>query len=137
MDIHENKIAADCVFAMLLCARVFILKRFMDPHMGVAWRRWVLLQVMPPRSVMCDIFTNLFQSLRSADTDDMLNLVNTMLKNLFSCEDLFPVAERVNNTTPLFVVIDKAQVAADNLSEYFCFTNKGTDLRPILHTFYR
>jgi hypothetical protein len=142
--IYINKIATDRVFAMLLCARVFVLKRFMDylpasTDVGVARRRWVLLQVMPPCLVTTtlDIFTVLVQSLRSADTDDMLNFVITTLRNLHSRKDLFPVAERVNNTTPLFVVIDEAQVAADKLSEHFRSTTTGTDLRPILHAFYR
>jgi len=142
--ILKNKIAADRVFAMVFCARVFVLKRLMDSlptgtDVWVARRRWVLLQVMPPphSSSTLDIFAVLVQSLRSADTDDMLTFVRTTLKSLYSREDLFPVAEKVENITPLFVVIDEAQVAADKLQDYFRSTTPGTDLRPILHAFYR
>jgi hypothetical protein len=115
-DISKNTDAADRVFAMLLCAHVFVLKQLVrhlpvDTDATVAQRRWILAQVLPLR------FAFIRSTLRALTTEK---------------KDLFPVG----SATPLFIVIGGAQVAADHLKNLFCSTT-GTDLRPILSEMYR
>ena len=143
-DIEKNGVAADRVFAMLLCARVFVLKQLVqrlpvNTDAKVARRRWVLAQVLPPRlnldispkNPSDDLFTRVLRALRQADTDMMLDIIfSTLHETMTERRDLFPEG------TPLFVVIDEAQVAADDLRDYFR-SSSGTNLRPILREMYR
>ncbi|KAF8508345.1 hypothetical protein BU17DRAFT_70833 [Hysterangium stoloniferum] len=73
----------------------------------LARRRWVLAQVLPP-------------SLNFQDEDLFVRVLWTLRRS----------------RTPLFVVIDEAQVTADNLKEYFR-SDTGTDMHPILREMYR
>ncbi|KAF8516724.1 hypothetical protein BU17DRAFT_92559 [Hysterangium stoloniferum] len=134
----KNAESADRVFAMLLFARVFVLKQLvkylpLNTDATVARRRWVLAQALPPRSSQKgdDLFVTILQTIRHADTDIMITSINSMLNQFMNKrKDLFPVG-----FTPLFAVIDEAQVAADHLKEYFR-SDTGSDLRPILHEMY-
>ncbi|KAF8498457.1 hypothetical protein BU17DRAFT_72319 [Hysterangium stoloniferum] len=138
--LQKNARAADRVFAMLLCARFFILKQFVQ-HIPVktdatlARRRWVLAQVLPPISKFHgdDLFVTVLRTLQHVDTQTMRGIIASILMELTTeREDMFPDGD----DTPLFVVIDEAQVAADNLKEYFR-SNTRTDMRPILREMYR
>ena len=138
--IKMNRDAAKRVFAMLLCARVFTFSQFVrclpvQTDVKVARRRWVLLQAMPARGILGrDIFVLLFQSLRNADTDTMLDFIQTTLYQLDTQrQDIFPLPE--GSRTSYFAIVDEAQEAADHLKEYFR-SSTGTDLRPILHELY-
>ena len=139
-NISQNRDAAHRVFAMLLCARFFILEQFVrhlpvDTNITVARRRWMLAQVMPPRLMFedDDLFVKLLRDLRFGDTKIMLLIIRSTLRDLTTKRrDLFPL-ER--GDTPLFVVIDEAQVAADDLQDFFRY-GSGTDPRPILREMY-
>jgi hypothetical protein len=139
-DIFKNADAADRAFAMLLCARVFVLKQLVqrlpvDTDAIVARRRWILAQVLPPRLTFedDDLFVKVLRDLQHADTKIMLGIIRSTLRALTTeRRDLFPVG----SNTPLFVVIDEAQVAADHLKKFFRSTT-GTDLRSILREMYR
>ncbi|KAF8510406.1 hypothetical protein BU17DRAFT_98110 [Hysterangium stoloniferum] len=140
-DEHKNNAkAAHRIFAMLLFVRIFVLKELVkrlplniDPM--VARRRWVLVQVLPPRSERMDedLFAKILGAIRRADTNIMVDLINSTNEEFMTKrKDLFSAG--IN--TPLFVVIDEAQVAADHLKG--CFrSSTGPDLRPILHEMYR
>ena len=142
--IRKNHNAARRVFAMLFYTRAFTLDHFIrslpaQTDVKVAQRRWVLLQAMPPRLEPSsgsddDIFVSLFRSLRGADTDALLSVINKSLFGLIKqYQDLFPLSEGFD--VPYFAIIDEAQGAADHLNEYFR-SNNGTDLRPILRELY-
>jgi len=83
----KNADAAHRVFAMLLCARVFILKQLVqsipvNTGATVARRRWILAQALPPRLLLegDDIFVKVLRGLRCADTKIMLDIIrSTML----------------------------------------------------------
>ena len=132
-DPPANMIAARRVFAMLLCARFAILaqlvKQFpVNTNITDARRRWVLAQVLPLRleGETEDLFATVLWALRRASTDDMLKIATDFWVDMMTTrKDLFP--ER----TPLFVVIDEAQVAATELK---CFpsSTSGNGQRPIL-----
>jgi hypothetical protein len=70
-DITENVEVAERAFAMLICARVFVLAHLLKKlPIGVdvmaARRRWVLVQVLPPfLTYEGDIFALVVNSLRS------------------------------------------------------------------------
>ena len=137
-DIYKDVEAAHRAFAMLLCARVFILKQLVQ-HIPVgtdvtaARRRWILAQVVPPRLKYeeDDLFVTLLRDLRSGDTQTMLRITRSTMRDLTTKrQDLFPVG----SDTPLFVVIDEAQVAADHLE--FFRSGSGTDLGPVLREMY-
>ncbi|KAF8500012.1 hypothetical protein BU17DRAFT_59107 [Hysterangium stoloniferum] len=139
-EIDENATAAHRVFAMLLCARVLILKQFVQ-HVPVntratlARRRWVLAQVLPPSLNFQDedLFLKVLWTLWSADPQIMRSIITSTLNELTTNRnDLFPKG----SWTRLFVVIDEAQVAADNMKEYFR-SETGTDMRPILREMYK
>ncbi|KAF8521901.1 hypothetical protein BU17DRAFT_87449 [Hysterangium stoloniferum] len=157
IDEHTKKArAADRVFAMLLCARLFILKRFVQ-HVPVntdatlARRRWVLAQALPPYLPFGrdDLFVRVLWTLKHADTQIMLDIITSTLSELTTKrKDLFPDGRH----TALFVVIDEAQVASDNLKEFLAVdeaqvaadnlndpfrSNTVTDRRPILREMYR
>jgi hypothetical protein len=130
-DITKNVAVADRAFAMLICARVFVLKHLLknlpiNTDATEARRRWVLAQVLPPslQYDKDDLFTVVVRSLRSADTTDMLKLARTMLRGM---------AHIVGG---LFAVVDEAQVAAVYLKDSFRSLTTGTDMRPVLHAFY-
>ncbi|KAF8517282.1 hypothetical protein BU17DRAFT_91994 [Hysterangium stoloniferum] len=135
----KNAKSADRVFAMLLFARVFVLKQLVkylhfNTDATVARRRSVLAQALPPRSSQegDDLFVTILRTIRHADTNIMITSINSMLKQFMNKrKDLFPAG-----FAPLFVVIDEAQVAADHLKEYFR-SDTGSDLRPILREMYR
>ncbi|KAM6495008.1 hypothetical protein JOM56_009631 [Amanita muscaria] len=127
----KNVDVANRAFAMLICARVFVLKHLLehlplDTDNMVARRRWILAQVMPPSLQFQedDMFTTIITSLRGAEEKDMLRLAGTMLRDMTS------IKKR------LFVVVDEAQVAAEYLSDYFRSFTTGTDMRPVLHAFH-
>lgn len=135
-DLSNNVAAAECVFAMLLCARIFILKRLVQnipihTDAAVARRRWVLAQVLPP-CLEDDIFVTVLKAIRNADTPVLLAIVRDTLEDLaLTRKDLFP-------SKHLFVVIDEAQVAAGNLHNYFR-SNDQNNARSILremHVFF-
>jgi hypothetical protein len=139
-NFRDNAAAADRAFAMLLCARVFVFKQFLDriplhTNAKAARRRWVLLQTLPGRIWPGDdIFSEVLEALRPADTNIMRGLVRTMLRAAIR-EDLFPTGPRSNPS--LFLVIDEAQVAARGFTESFHSHIRETDTRPILHAMYR
>ena len=130
--------AANRAFAMLLCARIFVLKQFVrylpeDTDPTVARRRWVLAQVLPPRKGASewDLFVRVLQSLRAGRTEIMRSFyVDTVTTLTTSRADLFPLGR----ATPIFAVIDEAQVAADHLK--FFPSTTGDELRPILREMY-
>lgn len=141
-DIIKNTEAAHRTFAMLLCARVFILTQLViklpaGTDAKVARRRWVLAQVLPPSleydGPSSDLFAIVLRSLRGASIRILHKLIRSLLGFITLRLDLFPEGHE----TKLFVVIDEAQVAADHLKEYFRSTATGTDMRPILHEMYR
>ena len=120
----KNDDVANRAFAMLICARVFVLKQLLErlpPNTDnvVARRRWIFAQVIPPFAPFeeVDMFTQIIQSLRGAVEKDTLHLARTMLRGM-------------NRMQKLFVVVDEAQVAAEYLSDYFRSFTAGTDMRP-------
>ncbi|KAF8351495.1 hypothetical protein F5887DRAFT_211424 [Amanita rubescens] len=129
---HKNVSIANRAFAMLLCARVFVLKQLLDSlpintDPEVARKRWVLAQVLPPSLQHDeDMFTIITNSLRRAREEDMLSLAHAMIRRM----DMV-VNER------LFVVIDEVQVAAVYLNDSFRSFTTGVDMRPVLHAFYK
>ena len=131
-------IAASCAFAMLLCERIFVLKQLVrylpvDTDPTVARGRWVLAQVLPPRlgEIEPDLFVRLLQSVRVGRTDIMrLFYTSTIAALTTTRPDLFPLG----HATPIFVVIDEAQVAANNMK--FFPSTTGRDLRPFLREMY-
>jgi len=141
-DILKNAQTADRTFTMLLCARIFILKRLVESlppftDATTARRRWVLAQVLPPCldfGEPSDLFTIVLQSLRNASADTMHQIIRSMLQFVTTKRPgLFPKGPE----TKLFVVIDEVQVAADHLKEYFRSSTTKTNMRPILHEMYR
>lgn len=134
----KSAAAANRAFAMLLCARIFVLKQFVrylpdntDPT--VARRRWVLAQVLPPRlgASEWDLFVRVLQSVRAGRTEIMrLFYVDTVTALTTTRPDLFPLGR----ATPMFVVIDEAQVAANHLK--FFPSTTGDELRPALREMY-
>ena len=132
-DLSNNGTAAHRAFAMLLCARLFILKQLVEhfpaeTNVTDARRRWVLAQVLPPSLKRSDdLFVTVLWALRNADTDVMLCIADDLLDNIMTKRtNLFPEG----GWTPLFVVIDEAQVAAKDLK--FFPSTSGDELRPIL-----
>jgi len=127
--------AAHRAFAMLICARVFVLKCLLEnlpagTTAKIARQRWVLVQVMPPSHVD-DIFVTVLGSLRAADKTDMMDFTRNMIKDMAKLfgTDFFPVQG-------LFAVVDEAQVATEYMEGSFRSTTE-TEKRPILHPFYR
>ena len=119
---------------MLLCVRVFILEKLVQ-HFPVntnimnARRRWVLAQILPPQRHSEDLFVTVLRDLRGAETETetLLDIARESLSNIMTKRtDLFPEVRG----TPLFVVIDDVQVAAET-PKFFCSAS-GTELRPIL-----
>ena len=81
----ENATAAsNRAFSMLLFARIFVLKQFVQylpvgtEPMVARWR-WVLAQVLPPRlgEIEPDLFVHLLQSVRAGRTDIMRTKLRT------------------------------------------------------------
>ena len=143
-DILHNNATAKRVFTMLLCARVFVFKQLLDripaqTDVTIARRRWVLLQVLPALSYADsdDIFVTILSSLRNAHKDVMLPFIRTTLRDCYTRKEFFPDVEKVNNSVPLFIVIDEAQVAADQLKAFFRSDNVTADPCPILHELYK
>jgi hypothetical protein len=141
-DITKNVDVTNRAFAMLICARVFVLRQLLkqlplkklptDADAMAARRRWVLVQVLPPSlAFKGDIFAVVVKSLRSATCDAMLNLARSMLQDITQIvgDDIFP-------QKLLFAVIDEAQVAAVYLKDSFRSFTTGIDMRPVLHAFY-
>jgi len=133
---NHNIDSAHRAFAMLICARVFVLKCLLyelpsGTPAETARRRWVLLQVMPPFDDIDDIFVVVLGSLRAADKTDMMDFTKNMLKEMkmHLGNDFFP-------NKGLFAVVDEAQVATEYLNESFCSTATETEKRPVLHPFY-
>ncbi|KIL64994.1 hypothetical protein M378DRAFT_105538 [Amanita muscaria Koide BX008] len=128
----KNVDVANRAFAMLICARVFVLKHLLehltlDTEDMIARRRWILAQVMPPFPKFQDdddMFTTIITSLRGAEEKDMLRLAGTMLRGMARIRGL------------LFAVVDEVQVAAEYLSDYFRSFTTGTDMRPVLDAFH-
>ena len=113
-DLSNNTSPAQRIFAMLLCARLFIFKKLVQ-HFPVntkvtdARRRWVFAQILPPH--LCgggrDLFVEVFRGLQGAETHIMLDIIRSSLGDIRTGrKDLFPMESK----TPLFVVIDEAQV---------------------------
>jgi hypothetical protein len=136
---HRNATTADRVFQMLLCARFFVLKKFVESipdktKVTDARRRWVLLQATPPvQRFRNDIFVEILRNLRSADTNDLRNIAAKMFSEIIAeREDLFPDGAR------LFAVLDEAQEAAKHLVDYFpSTTSESSTLHSVLHDVYR
>ena len=132
-DLSKDDSAVHRAFAMLLCARVFILKELVqhfpvETNVANARRRWVLAQVLPPHLERSeDLFVTVLRALRNADTEVMLCIAEELLDDIMTKRtNLFPEGWR----TPLFVVIDEAQVAAEKLKLFP--STLGDELRPIL-----
>jgi len=134
----KNANVARRAFEMLICARLFVLKRLLQmlppgTDGKTARRRWVLVQAIPPFvRYPSDIFSIVLKSLRSADSRDMGDLIESMLADMTKIgESIFPLSQR------FFAVIDEAQVAAEYMNESFRSLTTGIDARPVLHPFYR
>ena len=133
----ENALLAHHMFRMLLLARVYVFHHFLgalplNESTLNARRRWVLLQIMPPYPKGgVDIFTVIFKSLRHSKPEDMKDLTRQMLRECQRNKH-FPQGE----DTPMYCVVDEAQVAANTLEGMFRTTMR-TRLRPILHPLYR
>jgi len=131
-DLANNAIAARRAFAMMLCARFFILNQIVQQlplHTNVtdARRRWVLAQVLPPLLPSGEeLFVKVLRALRATDTEILLNITSSLHQTITGRNDLFPM----KSSTPLFIVIDEAQVAAEDLK--FFPSGSGTKPRPIL-----
>ena len=135
-DNTKNVEVANRGFQMLICARIFILKKLFknlpqgtDPML--VRRRWALVQVLPPFSQRGDIFDVAIRSLRNADTEVMRSLVDDMLSEMKNL-----VGKAIFSNKPLFVVVDEVQVAAQYLAKSFRFSSRK-DMRPVLHAFHR
>jgi hypothetical protein len=136
---QQNSDAADRVFAMLLCARFFVLEKFVDctssqTNVTDARRRWVLIQAMPPihKFTGTDIFVKILRNLRYADTDVMLDIVRDTFCNIARKRpDLF------SDDTSLFAVLDDTQAAANLLVGCCPSTTNTSTLHPVLHNLYR
>ncbi|KAK2467977.1 hypothetical protein APHAL10511_000272 [Amanita phalloides] len=124
--------AAHRAFAQLLYARIFMLKKLLDnipsgTAAAVARRRWVLLQVSPPRNGGADIFLAVLQAIQEGTTEILMEIVRDTLTYLVNTKpDLFPCAEG------LFAVVDEAQVAADYPKPYLLSTDCARQ-RQIIH----
>jgi len=135
--LSQNATAADRVFAMLLCARVFVLKQFLDciPHpvdVLTARRRWVFLQIMPPCleiHTTTDVFVEVVRSLRGAHSEEMQAYINSTTVEFANEKEHFP--------RRLFIVIDEAQEAARRLENSFPSTTTPSETRSALHELYR
>ena len=130
---NNGTAAARRAFAMLLCAHLFILKQLVqrfpaETNVTDARRRWVLAQVLPPRLEQSeDLFVTVLRAVRNTDIDIMLCMVRDLLGDIMTKRtNLFPEGRR----TPLFVVIDEAQMAAEYLK--FFPSTSGNERRPIL-----
>jgi len=128
--------AANRTFAMLLCARFFVLKQLVqylprDTQPMVARRRWVFAQVLPPRVNDTDIFVHMLLSLRGGRSDLLQSFMST---TLYALKTIRPSLFPKGFTIRLFGVIDEAQVAAD-LLKYFPSTT-GESMRPVLRGMY-
>ncbi|KAF8350099.1 hypothetical protein F5887DRAFT_1059292 [Amanita rubescens] len=138
-DFSNNSTAAHRAFAMLLCARVVIFEQLVkqfpaNTNITDARRRWVLAQVLPPCLVeqTQDLFVTVLRALRNADTDIMLQIVEDLRDDIMTTrKDLFPEGKR----TPLFIVIDEAQVAANNLKCFPSTSGNGPILREMVQFF--
>jgi hypothetical protein len=135
--IQKNVHTADRVFAMLLCARFFVLKKYVDcipkgTSTLAARRRWVLLQALPPALTLGnDIFVEIVERLRNTDRDHLLAVAKkTFLDTIAERRDLFSNKE-------LFVVLDEAQEAARLLERHFPPTSNSNVLHSVLHDLYR
>jgi len=96
-DTRHNVDVAHRAFAMLVCARIFVLKCLLeklpsDTDAETARRRWVLVQAMPPIDLATDIFVAVFRSLRGADKADPIDFTESMLKGVKDIlgPDVFP-----------------------------------------------
>ena len=138
-DSNKNVGMARRVFAMLICARVFVLKRLLEKlpngtNAKLARQRWVLAQALPPSTkIGSDIFSVILQalSLCSADTLSLQSLTRSMLQEITK-----QVGDEVFPSKQLFAVIDEAQIAAEYLPTSFCSFTMGIDVRPVLHAFH-
>ena len=134
-DQNQNTDIAQRVFAMLLCARFFVLQSLLKKlppgaDAMIARRRWVLLQVVPPFVADLDIFSSVLKRLLRADAAVMNEVTRTIFKNLPDIrEDIFPSGEK------LFVVVDEAQQAVEYLKQSFPSAT-GSEKHPILYPFY-
>ena len=136
-DITKNVDVTNRAFAMLICARVFVLWHLLkklpsDADVMVARQRWLLVQVLPPSlPFVGDIFAAVVNSLRSASYDVMLHLACSMLQEITGIvgDENFP-------QKLLFAVVDETQVAAVYLKDSFRSFTTGIDMRPVLHAFY-
>jgi hypothetical protein len=131
----DNVDVAHRAFAMLICARVFVLKSLLEKlpsgtDAETARRRWVLAQVLPPFHRTHDIFVIVLDSLRAAYKADLIHFTLSMLDSLINRfgSKFFPGR--------LFAVVDEAQVAAEYLNESFRSITSGSEKRPVLHPFY-
>ncbi|KIL59153.1 hypothetical protein M378DRAFT_200227, partial [Amanita muscaria Koide BX008] len=132
----QNATAADRVFAMLLCARIFVLKQFLDciPHpvdVLAARRRWVFLQIMPPCleiHTTNDVFVEVVRSLHATHSWEMQAYISSTTLEFANEKEHFP--------RRLFIVIDEAQEAARLLENSFPSTNTPPEPRSALHELY-
>ena len=143
-NIQQNASATDRVFAMFLCARLFVLKRLLDlvplqtdvKAVKAARRRWVLLQIFPPclRS-SDDVFVEILRSIRSADIDIMQDFIRTTINDLFVKKDILSEEGKNSMKAPLFLVIDEAHEAYQFNGRFRSDTTG--DYRPILHQIFK
>jgi hypothetical protein len=81
--LDDNLQIAEHVFAMVLCARVFVLRELVDriplsTNATTARRRWVLLQAAPPSfHPGGDIFVQLLRSIRGGETETMPQFISS------------------------------------------------------------
>ena len=129
---RDNPTEADRAFTMLLCARVFVFKQFLDriplqTDARTARRRWLLLQTLPGRILPGeDIFAEVLKALRPTCTFTMQRHILAMLTAAIT-EDLFPT-----HPPSIFLVIDEAQVATCGFKKIFHSHNREINEHPIL-----
>jgi hypothetical protein len=140
-DLQTNAQIAARAFAMLLLARAYLFKLFLElmpdgTDVFDARRRWIYLQVMPPsvKHEKMDMFAKVVTCLRYATENDMVilsgSIVTRLIRNkpeLFLCDDIF-------------LTVDEAQAGSEMQAGRFPCTAMPADLevtRSSLHEFYR
>jgi hypothetical protein len=111
-----------------VCAFLYLVQHLpVNTDVTVARRRWVLAQALPPHKRWSeDLFVEVLRVLQHADTDVMLDIVRSSLHKIMTeRKDLFSAGSK----TPLFIVIDEAQMAAEYLK--FFRSRRRTDLCPV------
>ena len=102
---------------MLICGRIFILKKFVEslPTAATALearKRWIFLQVVPPKIVEYnDIFLAILRSLRPGDDYEMKTYAETTLSTI-TTEHPWLFQDDFGSVSKFWAVLDEAQAAS-------------------------